>query len=119
MSEELDKGRGGQMRLRAVAPSNEATGCQPLHPDGFLPDSVVRLVSSAIMVDAALRNGTGSRSPPPPADFLRLFTSTILFTLVSRRLNMSCDTLFVQVVVREATFVVRSMIFFSKPSTVP
>jgi hypothetical protein len=107
------------MRLGAVAPSNEATGCQPLAPDGFLPDGVVGLVSSAIMVDAAPGNGTAGRHPPPPVGFLRLFTSTILFTLVSRRLNMSCDTLFVQVVVREATFEVRSVIFFSKPSTVP
>ena len=31
---------------------------------------------------------------------------------------MSCNTLFVQVVVREATFVVSSVTLFSKPSTV-
>ena len=85
------------MRLGAVAPSNEATGCQPLNPDGFLLDGDVRLVSSAIVVDTAPGNGTGDRHPPPPVGFLRLFTSTILFTLVSRRLNMSCVTLFAQV----------------------
>ena len=107
------------MRLGAVAPSNEATGCEPLPSDSFLPDGVVGLVSSAIIVDTAPGKGTTGHHPPPPVGFLRLFTSTILFTLVSRQLNMSCNTLFVQVVVREATFEVRSVIFFSKPSTGP
>ena len=117
-----ERGDRSSMRLlRESAPSNEAAGRQPLPPDGFLPDGVLRLISLAIMFNAAPGNGTSGRHPPPPVGFLRLFTSTILFTLVSRQLKMSCDTLFVQVVVREATFLVlvRSVIFFSKPSTVP
>ena len=117
MSEELEEGIGGRKRLKAEAPSNGATGCQPLNPDGFLLEGNVRLVPLAIVVDTAPGNGSGDRHPPPPVGFLRLFTSTILFTLVSRRLKMSCDTLFVQVVVRKRTFAVRSVIFFSKPST--
>ena len=121
MREDIEREEGGRssIRLRDAASSREAGGCHPLPPNGFVPDDVLRRVSSTIMVKAAPGSGISGRQPPPPVGFFRLLTSTILFTLVSRRLNMSCETLFVHVVVSEATFVVRSVIFFSKPSTVP
>ena len=68
MSEDIEREEGGQssIRLRAAASSREAGGCHPLPPNGFVPDDVLRRVSSTIMVKAAPGSGTSCRQPPPP-----------------------------------------------------